>query len=180
MTKFIFKDSGKEVKLGDRITMKGNITLPFVGATTIMQEVPVNAETLAEMIERGMVVPVESPSEESVPMELSHYVEKLSQRLNKSTEDMVQLLMSMDKVYPVLSFSLLLREIAIELDKKYKDHIENSPEIYVVSLLDGRITKANKACIRNYRNFAAFRSVSDAKIACSIMKPILKELFKNK
>ena len=180
MTKFIFKDSGKEVKLGDRITMKGNITLPFVGVTTIMQEVPVNAGTLAEMIGRGMVVPVESSSKESVPMELSHYVEKLAQRLGKSTEDMIQLLMSMDKVYPVLSFSLLLREIAIELDKKYKDHIENSPEIYVVSLLDGRITKANKACIRNYRNFAAFRSVSDAKIACSIMKPILKELFKNK
>lgn len=177
MTKFIFKDSGKEVKLGDRITMKGNITLPFVGVTTIMQEVPVNAETLAEMIERGMVVPVESPSEESVPMELSHYVEKLAQRLNKPTEDIVQLLMSMDKVYPVLSFSLLLREIAIELDKKYKDHIENSPEIYVVSLLDGRITKANKACIRNYRNFAAFRTLEDARTACRIMSPVMKTLF---
>lgn len=142
-----------------------------------MQEVPVNAETLAEMIERGMVVPVESPSEESVPMELSHYVDKLAQRLNKPTEDMVQFLMSMDKVYPVLSFSLLLREIALELDKKYKDHIENSPEIYVISLLDGRITKANKTCIRNYRNFAAFRTLEDARIACRIMSPVMKILF---
>lgn len=176
MTKFIFKDSGKEVRLGDKITMKGNITLPFVGVTTIMQEVPVNAETLSEMIERGMVVPVESPSEKA-PELLSHYVERLAQRLGKPTEDVIQLLEAMDKVYPVLSFSLLLREIALELDKKYKDHIENSPEIYVISLLDGRITKANKACIRNYRNFAAFRTLEDARTACRIMKPVMKTLF---
>lgn len=46
-------------------------------------------------------------------------------------------------------------------------------------MLDGRITKANKAHIKNYRNFAAFRSVSDAKIACSIVRDVLKEMFKS-
>ena len=75
---------------------------------------------------------------------------------------------------------MVLREIAIELDKKYEDHIENSPEIYVISMLDGKIAKANKAHIKNYRNFAAFRTIEDAKIACRIVKPILKEMFKNK
>ena len=65
------------------------------------------------------------------------------------------------------------------MDKKYEDHIENSPEIYVISLLDGRITKANKAHIKNYRNFAAFRTIGDAKIACNIVKELLKELFKS-
>ena len=47
-------------------------------------------------------------------------------------------------------------------------------------MLDGRITKANKAYIKNYRNFAAFRTIEDAKIACRIVKPILKEMFKSK
>ena len=46
-------------------------------------------------------------------------------------------------------------------------------------MFDGRITKANKAHIKNYRNFAAFRTVEDAKTACSIVRDILKELFKN-
>ena len=87
---------------------------------------------------------------------------------------------SVDSILPAASLSMVLREIAIELDKKYEDHIENSPEIYVISLLDGRITKANKAHIRNYRNFAAFRTIEDAKIACKIVKPILKEMFKSK
>ena len=47
-------------------------------------------------------------------------------------------------------------------------------------MLDGRITKANKAYIKNYRNFAAFRTIEDAKIACRIVKPILTEMFKSK
>ena len=72
-----------------------------------------------------------------------------------------------------------MREIAIELDLKYKDHIQDSPKIYVVSLLDGRITEANKAHIKNYKNFAAFRSIEDAKIACRITRDILKEMFKS-
>ena len=86
----------------------------------------------------------------------------------------------MDSILPAAALSIILREIATELDKKYKDHIEKSPEIYVISTLDGRITKANKAHIRNYRNFAAFRTIEDAKIACKIVKPILKEMFKSK
>ena len=86
----------------------------------------------------------------------------------------------MDSILPAAAFSMVLREIAVELDKKYEDHIENSPEIYVISMLDGRITKANKAHIKNYRNFSAFRTIEDARIACRIVKPILKEMFKIK
>ena len=86
---------------------------------------------------------------------------------------------NVDAILPSAAFSMVLREIAIELDKKYKDHINNSPEIYVISLLNGKITKATKAHIKNYRNFAAFRSIEDAKIACRITKDILKEMFKS-
>ena len=47
-------------------------------------------------------------------------------------------------------------------------------------MFDGRITKANKAHIKNYRNFAAFRSVEDARIACRFLKGSLKEMFGGK
>ena len=46
-------------------------------------------------------------------------------------------------------------------------------------MFDGRITKANKAHIKNYRNFAGFRTIEDAKIGCTITRDILKEMFKN-
>jgi hypothetical protein len=46
--------------------------------------------------------------------------------------------------------------------------------------LDGRIYKVNKAHIKNYRNFAAFRSIEDAKTACKILREILKSMYAKK
>ena len=112
-------------------------------------------------------------------MELEYYIQKIAERLGWKIEKVCNYLNSVDAILPVAAFSMILREVAIELDKKYKDHIEKSPEIYVISMYDGRITKVNKAHIKNYRNFAAFRSVNDAKIACSIVRDILKGMFKN-
>ena len=72
---------------------------------------------------------------------------------------------------------LLLKEIAIELDKKYDNHINNSEKIYAISPQDGRIHEVDKSHIKNYRAFPAFRNIEDAKIACSLVKNHLKSIF---
>lgn len=187
MKKFYLKN-GKEVQVGDTITKVIKTKHPLLGEVTMVENVVVTEAALPKLIERGIITTspgsdfdvdkVLKPAE--VHMDLHYYVEKLAKKLNWKVEKVYNYLNTIDSVYPAAAFSMILREVAIELDKKYEDHIEKSPEIYVISLLDGRITKANKAHIKNYRNFAAFRSISDAKIACSIVKDILKELFKNK
>lgn len=184
MEKFYLKN-GKEVKMGDTIT-KVIKTNSSTCKGTIVETTVVTKASLPKLIERGIITTslgsdfdVDKVMPTESHMNLHYYVEKLAKKLNWKVDKVCNYLNTIDSVYPAAAFSMLLREIAIELDKKYEDHIEKSPEIYVVSLLDGRITKANKAHIKNYRNFAAFRSVSDAKIACNIMKDILKELFKN-
>ena len=187
MKKFYLKN-GKEVQVGDTITKVIKTKHPLLGEVTMVENVVVTEAALPKLIERGIITTspgsdfvvdkVLKPAE--VHMDLHYYVEKLAKKLNWKVEKVYNYLNTIDSVYPAAAFSMILREVAIELDKKYEDHIEKSPEIYVISLLDGKITKANKAHIKNYRNFAAFRSISDAKIACSIVKDILKELFKNK
>ena len=112
-------------------------------------------------------------------MDLEYYVQKIADKMGWHIDKTYNYLNNVDAILPAAAFSMVLREVAIELDKKYEDHIENSPEIYVISMTDGRITKANKAHIKNYRNFAAFRSIEDAKIACRIVRDILKEIFKS-
>ena len=188
MEKFILKN-GKEVKMGDKLIKHGVADTPF-GKGFIMQEIIVNEKTLPELIKAGVLTqvnyahgadcPCRHCTKGEVPMDMNFCIEKIAARLGWKPEKVYNYLNSVDSILPAAAFSVVLREIAIELDKKYEDHIENSPEIYVISMLDGRITKANKAHIKNYRNFAAFRSVSDAKIACRIVKPILKEVFKSK
>lgn len=188
MEKFILKN-GKEVKMGDRLIKHGVADTPF-GKGLIMQEIIVNEKTLPELIKAGVLTQVDCAhgadcpcrhcTKGEVPMDMNFYIEKIAARLGWKPEKVYNYLNSVDSILPAAAFSMVLREIAIELDKKYEDHIENSPEIYVISMLDSRITKANKAHIKNYRNFAAFRTIEDAKIACRIVKPILKEMFKSK
>lgn len=172
--------NGKEVQIGDTLTKVSEVKDPLFGKSIVAQYIVVTEDILPKLIEAGIAVkPAKSAVETEVPMELEYYILKIAKKLGWKVEKVYNYLNSVDTILPAAAFSMVLREIAIELDKKYEDHIEKSPEIYVISLLDGRITKANKAYIRNYRNFAAFRSVSDAKIACRITKDILKEMFKS-
>lgn len=179
----IYLANGKEVQIGDTLTKVSKVKGPFFDKGTVVQQIVVTEDILPELLKAGIVTvtkPAKPVVETEVPMELEYYIQKIAKKLGWKVEKVYNYLNSIDAILPVAAFSMVLREIAIELDKKYEDHIEKSPEIYVISMLDGRITKANKANIRNYRNFAAFRSVSDAKTACSIVRDILKEMFKDK
>lgn len=188
MEKFILKN-GKEVKMGDKL-IKNSIMDTFFGKRIYLQEVTINERTLPELIKAGVLTQVDCThgtdcpcghcTNNEIPMDINFYIEKIAARLGWKPEKVYNYLNNVDSILPAAAFSMVLREIAVELDKKYEDHIENSPEIYVISMLDGRITKANKAHIKNYRNFAAFRTIDDARIACRIVKPILKEMFKIK
>lgn len=185
MKKFYLKN-GKEVQVGDTITKVIKTKHPLLGEVTMVENVVVTEAALPKLIEKGIITTslgsdfdVDKVKPAESHMNLHYYVEKLAKKLNWKVEKMYNYLNTIDSVYPAAAFSMILREVAIELDKKYEDHIEKSPEIYVISMFDGKITKANKAHIKNYRNFAAFRSISDAKTACSIVREILKELFKS-
>ena len=188
MEKFILKN-GEEVKMGSTLIKKSAINTPL-GKGIIIKEIIVNEKPLPELLQEGILTPLGCTHrndctckhciKSEVPMNIDFYIERIATRLGWKPEKVYNYLNNVDSILPAAALSIILREIATELDKKYKDHIENSPEIYVISTLDGRITKANKAHIRNYRNFAAFRTIEDAKIACKIVKPILKEMFKSK
>lgn len=177
----IYLTNGKEVQIGDTLIKVSKVEDSFLGKGTVVQHITVTEDTIPELLKAGIVTtanPAKSVETE-IPMELGYYIQKIADKLGWKVGKAYNYLNSADAILPVAAFSMVLREIAIELDKKYEDHIEKSPEIYVISMLDGRITKVNKAHIRNYRNFAAFRSVSDAKTACKITRDILKEMFKS-
>lgn len=179
----IYLTNGKEVQIGDTLTKTSKVKDPFFGKGTIHQSIVVTEDILPKLLEAGIVTTTKLAKstvvESGVPMELEYYIQKIAERLGWKIEKVYNYLNSVDTILPAAAFSMVLREIAVELDKKYEDYIEESPEIYVISMLDGRITKANKAHIKNYRNFAAFRTIEDAKIACRITRDILKEMFKN-
>lgn len=179
MKKF-YLQNGKEVQIGDTICRVEKVKQGMFG-----EHILVSKEILPKLIKAGIILERTAkggevtPTNGEIPMDLEYYVQKIADKMGWHIDKTYNYLNNVDAILPAAAFSMVLREVAIELDKKYEGHIENSPEIYVISMLEGRIIKANKAYIKNYRNFAAFRSIEDAKIACRIVRDILKEMFKS-
>lgn len=182
MKKF-YLTNGKRVRIGDVIIKKSKKVNSLFGEIITCDYVEVTNENLHELIKAGVIIDKSTKNvadtNTNIPMDLEYYIQNIANKLNWKIENAYNYLDKIDFILPAAALSMILREIAIELDKKYDDHIEKSPEIYVISTMDGRITKANKAHIKNYRNFAAFRSIEDAKIACRITKDIIKNMFKS-
>lgn len=174
MKKLYFED-GKEAKIGDVVSFSKENNDPILGKITTTIIANVTKESIAPLIQMG-VLHVE-PDNISIPTDISYYIEKLSNKIGWKEEKTANILDKIDKVYPIASFSLILREIALELDKKYDDHIKNSPTIFSISSIDGTICRVNKAKVRSYKNFAAFRTIDDAKVACRILSPLLKDMY---
>lgn len=146
-----------------------------------MKVIEVKANSIMELINainNGNFKVVEDCKEnEHSPLTIPYFIQKIADKKGWRYERANGWLGGIEGLYPLAAFNILLREIAIELDKKYEDHIEHSEEVYIISTTNGRIVKCNKKDIKNYRNFAAFRTLEDAKIAYNILKPKIKEMF---
>lgn len=169
MKEFVTKN-GSRVKEGDGLVRAIN---------TIFGELPIDVITLNEksipkLVKQGILTEVKPSS-----LSIQDCVEHLAKRIGWNVQNLEKYLDNLYTIYPVAVFSIILRELAIIMDEKYPDHINNSKEIWTISSLNGeiaRVKELNK--IKNFRNFAAFRTLEDAVEAKKIMKEALADLFK--
>lgn len=112
------------------------------------------------------------------PKDLDYYLNKVAKRNNMSFDKMDGFLCKLHSISPVSAVSILLREIAIEMDLNYEGHINDCEYVYAVSYINGKITRIKSSSCKNFRNFAAFRTEEDAKEALKILGECFKNLFK--
>ncbi len=175
MKKFIVAKSGKEINLGDKILIVEAVNIP-VGMIEAPKIITVTKELMNKFIKDGKVNVVEEKGTNKI---WSNAIESLSKKTNWKEEKLLNILTTIHLANPWAATQMVLREIAIELDKKYDDHINESEKIYAISPQDGRIHEINKKTVKNYKAFPAFRSIEDAKIACSLIREHLKSIFSN-
>ena len=183
MEKFYLKSNNEEVKIGSTIFHLVKKKVPF-GIAVHQEELTLDEKLLNKLLEEGVIYKKETkdaaPKEkEEAIVDLSKYIESIAKKQGWHLDKAVNILNLVYTLNPMSALNIILREIAIDLDKKYEDHIQNSPKIFIISTLNGKIGEVNKAHIANYRNFAAFRTIEDAKAACKIVSPILRGIFKN-
>lgn len=108
---------------------------------------------------------------------MDRVMESLASKLGWNVDRVDSMIRQLNSFYPAAAFSILCREIALLLDRKYPDHISNCETVFFISNFDGRIHSTNKGYIKEYRNFAAFRTEEDARVACRLLRPYLKSMF---
>lgn len=177
MEKYYFNN--EEVCIGDTLVITSKSLYDGV-LRSFTRHIPLTKELLETFIKEGIITK-KTVKDSSKPENFcSEYIlGRLSKRLGWSTKAIVHILSAMNAINPVLVFTVLLKEIAIIMDKKYPDHISDSPEIYTISLISGRVVKVKKDLVKNYTNFAAFRSTKEASKAIVILEKLYKSLFVN-
>lgn len=98
------------------------------------------------------------------PKDIHYYIHKVAGKLGVGFNECTDILSALPDSAQI---STLLNTIAIELDKRYPDHIKNCEKLYVISTISGKVVEIKKPYRLN--NYAAFRTVEDAKFARSIL-----------
>ena len=174
MKKYVFVKTGGAVELGQKLARVADTSR---GPVTV-EEVKITEKTLPKLIKEG-VISVREEEPECTHVNVDYYIEHLAERINWEPGNLAEYLINLAGISEAAVFSVLLREVAIVMDKKYPNHIERSREIYVISMTDGEIHKLRELHkVKNFRNFAAFRTIEDALCAKYILKDFMKELFK--
>ena len=175
MSKLILKETGKEVKMSDKLIKVAEM----FGFPIPVGEVTVSEETLPDLIKEGIIV--EKETEAAISFDIPAATKHLADRIGWNVNNLDRYLDNLYKISPAAVFSVLLKEVAIMLDERYPDHINKSKEVWIISILDGEIKQIKELHkIKNFRNFAAFRSLDDALIAKKIMAPALQDLYGRK
>lgn len=108
---------------------------------------------------------------------LAYLISKLAERMSLSDVETLKTVRSIYHQYCPAAISLLLRTAAIELDKKYEDHISNCKTVFVVNTENGFIERRLASEIKSYRTIAAFRTEADAISAYMAIIPLMRHLY---
>ena len=164
---YILKSNGKEVKIGETIRASKEIKVPFgTGMTTIW--IKMTEDSISTLLQEGYII--EKPSDKEIPTDVDYYISKVANKLGWKEKKFRNYLEVLASINPIGAFNILLKAIAIELDKKYPDHISKSENIFIVSVFDGSIRQADKSHIKTYKHFSAFRTREDAQFALHVLK----------
>lgn len=173
MNKLKLKETGKEVKMGEKLIK----VVELFGIPVPVAQVEINETTLPDLIEQGIIVVVEG-SDSDIDITIEVAIQHLANRIGWDRVNLEKYFNNLHKISPAAVFEIILKEVAILLDEKYPDHISNSKEIWVINKINGGIQKINDPSkIKSFQHFAAFRSLKDAIVAKRIMDPALKDLY---
>lgn len=177
MEKSFITKEGKRVFLNEPFnkcfeTKEAGVTIVHMIRTNKL-----DAATAERLVRLGVLKEYEVPKAENITIKDMF---KLIGEWVVGTPDSVGTMVELLNTLPdYVKFEMLLRAAAVLIDRKYPDHINNAKvdKYYTINMTDGRVCEVPKKSIKNFRNFAAFRTLDDIKIATKLLKPLMKHIW---
>ena len=180
--KFITKE-GKKVSLGEPFSVTATLKDEGVETNFIFRSSRLTSSQAKMLVMRGILKEEKFPDRKAIPMvpttdEVFALVSTWLMGTPHEKDTAKEFLTAMPDY---ARFSVILRALAVLIDRKYPDHINNADvdKYFTIDMTNGRVCEVPKGKIKNFRNFAAFRSIDDIKIATKILRPFIKELWPN-
>ena len=175
MKKYILK-SGKEVKFGDIIYARNVTGYPSIMLVTLDED---SVDTLKEL---GIVIEKEVKDKgydiAMTNIYLNDVYEYIANKLDISIQGAKNYLMDLEDINPTAALNIYLKRISNKLIKKYdKTPIRELPEIYIISIYNGKVEAICPKDIKNLKYFAWFRSKEDAEFARRCVINLIEKMF---
>ena len=175
MKKYILK-SGKEVKFGDIIYARNVTGYPSIMLVTLDED---SVDTLKEL---GIVIEKEVKDKgydiAMTNIYLNDVYEYIANKLDISIQGAKNYLMDLEDINPTAVLNIYLKRISNTLIKKYdKTPIRELPEIYIISIYNGKVEAICPKDIKNLKYFAWFRSKEDAEFARRCVINLIEKMF---
>ena len=168
-------------KEGNRIELDKpfNILIPVGDRNITVTIMTSEISHLEKLAERGFItaeVKKQDPKETELKEEL---IKALLKKLPDGTEkEHLDTLMEIyEEINPTAFFQMLLKELAVIMDRKYEDHISKCQDVYLFNLLKGRILHVPVDKEMNFRTFSAFRTKEEIKEALRLLQPLLRKIY---
>ena len=166
MKKYILTETGKEVKVGDKITLPKSMVYALFGGRTEVQMLL--TEEVIPMLKGFCII----KEKDLYPTDIKYYIEKAAKYFDfytDDTEDLIEILM---EKMPLVAIQILFKIMSIEFTKDV--NFAKLNKVYGISVYDGKIFTLDKC--DNYR-IAWFDTREKAEFAIKVLNPIMKNIY---
>lgn len=180
--KFITKE-GEKVSLGEPLSITATFKKEGVKTIFTFRSDRLTSSQARMLVMKGMLKEEKLPDREAIPVvpTTDETFALISTWLMGTPHEKDTAKEFLTAMPGYAGFSVVLRALAVLIDRKYPDHINNADvdKYFTIDMTNGRVCEVPKGKIKNFRNFGAFRSIDDIKIAIKILRPFIKELWPN-
>ena len=179
MKKYFLKDNGKEVKFGDFVLGTHKFGNTVTKILTTFDEDSID-------VLKGLGIVIEKEIKDKgydiamTNIYLNDVYEYIANKLDISIQGAKNYLMGLEGINPSAALNVYLKRISRirRLIKKYdRTPIRNLPEIYIISIYDGKVEAICPKDIKNLKHFAWFRSKEDAEFARRCVINLIEKMF---